>query len=130
MRAKAPSSNAPYESLSLSISKSSPIEDLDLTEQCTMVLSLIDSLTYLDVNILKQCLDIAAESLNFLVETSMKHKCRQRLWEVLTNGEMDIGQATVCVAWWTTQGGRNMILQTPEGEAQVMGDDLENSSKQ
>lgn len=36
--------------------------------------------------------------------------CRERLWEVLSGGEMDVERSQLCVAWWTTRGGREMAL--------------------
>ncbi len=36
--------------------------------------------------------------------------CLQRFWEVLSSGEMDVDRAQVCVAWWTTRGGRELLL--------------------
>lgn len=32
------------------------------------------------------------------------------MWEALSSGEMDVDRANYCVTWWTTLGGREMVL--------------------
>ena len=40
----------------------------------------------------------------------MRAVCVERLWEALSNGEMDVDRAHYCVTWWSTQGGRELVL--------------------
>lgn len=45
----------------------------------------------------------------------MLQVCRQRLWEVLSDGEMDVDHSAICVAWWSTRGGKEMVLSEHGG---------------
>lgn len=55
-------------------------------------------------------LPIVAQSLRNVQDEQMLQVCRQRLWEVLSNGEMDVDRSAFCVAWWSTRGGKEMVL--------------------
>ena len=81
-----------------------------LSEQAVLVLTLIDCLPVLPVNILEEWLPLAATSVNLIKDEDMLQGCRQRLWEVLSDGEMDVARAPVCVTWWNTRGGREALL--------------------
>ena len=59
---------------------------------------------------LEDWLPVVAGSLDSIQSEPMLHTCRQRFWEVLSSGEMDVERAAVCVAWWTTGGGRDIVL--------------------
>lgn len=85
-------------------------EQPPLPEQSVLVLTLIDALPFLPIDQLEDWLPIAAESLNTIGDTNQLHTCRQRFWDVLSNGEMDVDRAALCVAWWSTRGGRDMVL--------------------
>jgi hypothetical protein len=54
---------------------------------------------------LEEWLDLIAE----LVATG-ETEVRERFWEVLSSGEMDVERAGVCVVWWGTRGGRERAL--------------------
>ena len=41
---------------------------------------------------------------------------------MLSGGEMDVRRAEVCVAWWTTEGGREMVVHGRCLEALVEGE--------
>ena len=61
---------------------------------------------------------MTAEATNLIEQRDMRHECRERFWEVLINGEMDVARAAVCVTWWNTRGGRELLLygrEEPEG---------------
>ena len=50
----------------------------------------------------------------------MRDICVDRFWDVLSSGEMDVDRAHYCVTWWSTKGGRELVLfggeqQEPEG---------------
>ena len=81
-----------------------------LSEQSVLVLALIDALPFLPVIDLEDWLPIVARSLEAIESDAMLQACRERLWEVLSSGELDIERAEVCVAWWNTGGGRDLVL--------------------
>lgn len=95
-----------------------------------MVLTLIDALPYLYLDILEEWLHIAAVSINTIDDEGLKQVCRERFWEVLSGGEMDVDRAAVCVTWWTTKGGRQQVLEgVKEADNFVMSGGLGPSSK-
>ena len=81
-----------------------------LSEQSVLVLALIDALPSLPVIDLEDWLPIVARSLKIIQSDAMLQACRQRFWEVLSSGELDVERAEVCVAWWNTKGGRDLVL--------------------
>lgn len=81
-----------------------------LSEQSAIVLTLIDALPYLPIFDLEDWLPIIARSLHLIQDEVMLQACKQRFWEVLSSGEMDVERAEVCVAWWSTGGGRKLVL--------------------
>lgn len=85
-------------------------EDAGVSEQCVLTLTIIDALPFLPINLLEEWLLIAAETIHTIQDESMRHQCQQRLWDVLSNGEMDVNCAAVCVSWWSTRGGRETVL--------------------
>ena len=115
---------------STTILSSSPLENKSdnnrshLSEQAAFELAMIDSLPYLPVAQLGDWLLLAAESLAFVHDGVQLQICRDRFWEVMTNGEMDVDRASQCFAWWTTQGGREMVLGLfPKVEGAAEGTD-------
>jgi hypothetical protein len=40
----------------------------------------------------------------------MRETVKARYWEVLVSGEMDAERSGVAVNWWTTRGGRELVL--------------------
>ena len=81
-----------------------------LSEQSVLVLTLIDALPYLPIFDLEDWLPVIARSLHLIQDEIMLQACKQRFWEVLSSGEMDVERAEVCVAWWSTAGGRELVL--------------------
>lgn len=79
-----------------------------------LTLALIDSLSFLRVDDLKEWLPLTAELINAIPDRTMRHTCIDRFWEAISGGEMDVDRAHCCVAWWSTQGGREMVLYEPE----------------
>ena len=41
----------------------------------------------------------------------MYNACKQRFWDVLSAGKLDVTRAAVCVTWWNTRGGREMFAR-------------------
>lgn len=79
-----------------------------------LTLALIDSLSFLRVADLKEWLPLTAELINAVPDRAMRHTCIDRFWEAISGGEMDVDRAHCCVSWWSTHGGREMVLYEPE----------------
>lgn len=96
--------------------------DTTLSEQTVLTLTLIDCLCYLRVDELEEWLNLTAELINRIPDRAMKKTCQGRLWDALSNGEMDVDRANFCVTWWSTRGGREMVLAgSGEDEAYMSG---------
>ncbi|KAK5050560.1 hypothetical protein LTR84_003841 [Exophiala bonariae] len=88
-----------------------PIEMSEpLSEKSVCLLSIIDCLSLIPVPLLEEWLPLTADLLHKVHNGAQKQKCQQRLWEALSNGEMDVDRAAACVAWWTSRGGREHIV--------------------
>lgn len=59
---------------------------------------------------LEDWLPVVGRSLTAIRSERMLQVCRQKFWEVLSGGEMDVERSETCVAWWTTGGGRDLVL--------------------
>lgn len=81
-----------------------------LSEQTVLTLALIDSLHFLRVGDLEEWLPMTARLVNMIHDAKMRGICTDRFWEALSSGEMDVEQAHYCVTWWSTKGGREMVL--------------------
>ncbi|KAE8413179.1 hypothetical protein BDV36DRAFT_269284 [Aspergillus pseudocaelatus] len=81
-----------------------------LSEQAALTLSLIDGLSFLRVEDLEEWLPLTAQLINTIRESEMRTACVERLWQALSSGEMDVERACYCVAWWSTKGGRELVL--------------------
>ena len=106
-------------------------EQPPLTERAVLVLSLIDAMPFLPLDQLEDWLPVIAESISMVKDANQSHKCRQRFWDVLSNGEMDVNRAALCVAWWHTRGGRDMVLfgRDNQAEGPYMSGALQENSK-
>lgn len=85
-----------------------------LSEQAVLVLTLLDALPFLPLDLLEEWLPLAAELVLLVPESSMQNVCRKRLWDVLVGGEMDPERSVICVVWWTTRGGREFVMFGPD----------------
>lgn len=100
-----------------------------LSEQAALTLTLLDALPTLTPQSLAEWLPLAAETMNSIQDLEMRQACQARFWDVLESGEMDVDRAAVCVAWWTSKGGREMVvgglrlaeLQRGSGEVMMSG---------
>lgn len=90
--------------------KEDGFEQSNLTEQSVLVLTLTDALSFLPTEQLEDWLPIVADSMNTIENLDQQHKCKQRFWEVLSNGGMDVDRAAICVTWWGTRGGRDSVI--------------------
>lgn len=85
---------------------------------------MIDSLCFLRVEDLEEWLPITARLINEVRDSEMRTTCVERFWEALSNGEMDVERAHYCVIWWSTKGGRELVLFGAEPGA-AEADDVE-----
>ena len=96
-----------------------PIESQQpLSEKSVFLLCLIDCLRALNAPLLQEWLPITANLLHKIGDQAQKSLCQQRLWETLSNGEMDVERSNTCVAWWNSRGGRDLVMfgELPEEE--------------
>ncbi|KAE8446798.1 hypothetical protein EG329_011575 [Mollisiaceae sp. DMI_Dod_QoI] len=85
-------------------------QEVPLSEQAVLLLTLLDALPYVTLPVLEDWLPLAADLLNVILDRTMKEQCKKRFWEMLESGEMDVERSAVCVAWWSTKGGRERVL--------------------
>lgn len=109
----------------------SVFEQPTLSERTVLVLSLIDAMPFLPHDQLEDWLPVVAESISMTKDANQSHICQQRFWDVLSNGEMDVDRAALCVAWWNTRGGRDMVLFGGDDQAEgpYMSGALQENSK-
>jgi hypothetical protein len=81
-----------------------------LSEQAVLVLTFLEALPYLHLDLLEESLPIAADLINSVQDPAMRKVCQGRLWEILSNGEMDPERSQMCVAWWNTRGGKDDVF--------------------
>lgn len=94
-----------------------------LSAQAVLTLALIDSLAFLRVEDLKEWLPLTAEVINAIPDRDMRRACVDRFWEALSSGEMDVDRAHCCVTWWSTRGGRELVLFGAEPTHGADGDE-------
>lgn len=80
-----------------------------LSEQAVLIHTLIDALPAVSLDLLEEWLPLTADLINRADLTSKEH-CRRHFWDTMTDGSMDSERSQICVAWWTTQGGREAIV--------------------
>ncbi|KAF4240191.1 hypothetical protein CNMCM6457_007967 [Aspergillus fumigatiaffinis] len=81
-----------------------------VSEQAALILALIDSLCFLRVEDLEEWLPLTANLIHTIRTPEMREMCIERFWEALSSGEMDVDRAHYCVTWWSTRGGRELVL--------------------
>ncbi|GAB7360127.1 hypothetical protein MBLNU230_g7890t1 [Neophaeotheca triangularis] len=92
-----------------------------LSEQATLVLTIIDTLALLPLDILEEWLSTAAETVNRIEDSAMRENCKDHFWQTMIAGDMDPDRSQVCHAWWATEGGREKLLFGREdGDAQLL----------
>lgn len=111
--------------------KMPPVEDPQLSERATMLLTIIDSLPALPPNALEEWLPLAGNALQLVKDSTANEMCRKRIWDVLSNGEMDVPRAEVALVWWNDRGGRSLVIDRPENlyEPPMMSGALPDLSK-
>lgn len=84
-----------------------------MSEQSALVLTMIDALPYLPLPIVEEWMNMAAAALHEVSDPMLREVAKQRFWEILGSGEMDVDRAAIGVAWWGTKGGRELVLFGP-----------------
>ncbi len=102
-----------------------------LSEKAVLLLAIIDCLSSLPVPLLEEWLPLTADLLHKVGTQAHKQQCQERLWQTLSNGEMDVDRAAACVTWWTSRGGREHVLlgEQPEEQQYLMSGALRFDSK-
>ncbi|KAL8927424.1 MAG: hypothetical protein Q9172_001355 [Xanthocarpia lactea] len=95
-------------------SKDGEFDAQPISEQAVLVIALIHSLPFLQLDVLEDWLPVAARLCHLIHDPVLRHVCKQRFWDVLSNGEMDLDRAALCANWWNTGKGREMLLYGEE----------------
>ncbi len=95
-----------------------------LSEQAALILTLLDSLPYLSLQLVEEWLPLVAEVIYCVPDGQMREICKRRFWEVLISGEMDPERSQVAVAWWGTKGGREAVLFGPQAQDEMRSGSL------
>jgi hypothetical protein len=82
------------------------------SEQSTLVMAVVDAVPYLPLRLVDEWLTIAAELLGAIRDPAMRASVRDRFWEMLVSGEMDVDRAAMGVVWWGS-GGRELVMGGP-----------------
>lgn len=80
------------------------------SEQAVLISTLTDALPALSLDLLDEWLPLTAGLINHVSDAAMREDCKRHFWETLVGGEMDPERSQICVAWWTSRGGREMVL--------------------
>ena len=83
-----------------------------LSEQVVLAMAMIDSLCFLHSALLEEWLPLTAALVAQVSDGDMRRACQDRFWEAISAGEMDVERAVLCVAWWSTRGGREHVLES------------------
>lgn len=96
-----------------------------LSEQAVLVLTLLDALPLLPLEMLEEWLELSGELIPLIPDPAMRTTCQDRFWELLISGEMDPARSEICVSWWGTRGGRDLVVwgrqRHPAGQAVMSG---------
>lgn len=60
----------------------------------------------------------------------MRKFCVERFWDAVSGGEMDVDRANFCVMWWSTRGGRELVLFGDEGRGNGHGHGADEGSEE
>ncbi|PKS10247.1 hypothetical protein jhhlp_001997 [Lomentospora prolificans] len=102
------------------------------SEQSALVLALIDSLPYVALPIMDDWFTITAETMAGIADPELRLPVRNRFWEMLESGELDVGRSSLAVSWWHARGGRDLMLRSagpPQAPAYVMSGALAATEK-
>jgi hypothetical protein len=81
-----------------------------LSERAVIVLTVLDSLSQIPLDLLNEWLPLTAGMVNDINDDEMREYCKHHFWQILVNGELDPERSRVCHAWWSTRGGKEVVL--------------------
>ena len=81
-----------------------------LSEQTTLISTLTDALPSLSLELLIEWLPLTASLVNRIPDLPVRDRSRSHFWDVIVGGDMDPERSQVCVTWWTSEGGRELLL--------------------
>nr|OQO16797.1 hypothetical protein B0A51_14140 [Rachicladosporium sp. CCFEE 5018] len=81
-----------------------------LSERAAIVLTAIDTLAYIPLDMLDYCLPATADMVNTIDDSEMRDHCVEHLWSVLMEGGMEPDRSRISHAWWSSAGGREHVL--------------------
>lgn len=87
------------------------------SEQSALVLTMIDALPFLALDIVEEWMTVTAETVWQIADPAMREAAKKRFWDILVSGEMDVERAAIGVAWWGTKGGGALVLHGPASGA-------------
>lgn len=88
--------------------------------QSALVLALVDALPFLPLPLVEDWMAISAQTLNTIADPALRRPVKERFWDILVNGEMDVERSAIGVAWWGTKGGRELVLFGGRPEVPMM----------
>lgn len=91
-----------------------PDTQMPISEQAVLTLTLLDALPFLPLDLLEEWLPISADLLHRIEDEAMREECKKRFWDILISGEMDPDRSQICVTWFSTRGGRELVMYGPE----------------
>lgn len=100
-----------------------------LSSQSALVLTLIDALPFLPLPLLEEWLAVAANAMNQIADPRLRKPVKERFWNILVNGEMDVERSAVGVAWWGSKGGRELVLFGGAPQVPLMSGAIVNDEK-
>jgi hypothetical protein len=111
-RSRFASTSPPLQRASMSQPSS---RDIPLSDQAVLIVALIDSLCFIHPTLLQEWLPRTASLVTQVEGAEFQNRCQDLFWEAISNGQMDMERAGLCVAWWNSCGGRDQLV--PRNEA-------------
>ena len=99
-----------YEPSSAALKQNNGDDNTSPSERALLLLAMIDILPFLNEDELEAALSQALSNLRVIRNFDDLRSCRDRLWEVMNDGEMDFKRAAIGVQWWNTKGGRRSMI--------------------
>jgi hypothetical protein len=81
-----------------------------LSERAIITLTVLDALSQVPLDLLDEWLPLTAGMVNDIDDDEMREYCKHHFWQILVNGELDPERSRVCHAWWSTRGGKDVVL--------------------
>jgi hypothetical protein len=79
-----------------------PVADSPASEQSTLTLAALDVLPLFPRGLLDEWLPLAANLVQRVAPGPMQEECRAKLWQIVSDGELDPDRALTSFAWWSS----------------------------